>query len=292
MNPIFDMIHSCIGVEIFGKLNRNIIHSSWNLKQNLVSQKKGLQSKSGFSILNFAIDNKFTKKGGWMRLAAHQPGYMPAIQFFQKMARADIFLLADDLQYSTRDQVNRTRIKTINGEGWLSVPVLSKGRLQQPIRNVEIDNHSDWVQKHLRTLEVNYQNAAYFGLYFDWLADLLKQPRRQLLNLNLDLIHFAKKHLFLKNTTLHRFSEVAAPGNTQRRLIQAMQQLKCDIYLVEADFRPYVDVALFESAGFQVEFLKLKQPQYWQQFDQFVPNLSIMDLLLNEGELSYRLVKP
>ncbi|MCK5738805.1 WbqC family protein [bacterium] len=227
-----------------------------------------------------------------MRLGAHQPGYLPAIQFFQKMARADVFLLADDLQYSTRDQVNRTQIKTINGSDWLSVPVLSKSRLRQCISEVEIDNHSDWFQKHLRTLEVNYQNAAYFGLYFDWLTDLLKQPRKLLLDLNLDLIHFAKKHLFLKTTTLHRFSELALQGNTNQRLIQAMQQFECDTYLVEAAFQPYVDVAAFEAAGFQVEFMNPEQPQYWQQFGRFEPNLSIVDLLLNEGEMSYRLVKP
>jgi len=75
-------------------------------------------------------------------------------------------------------------------------------------------------------------------------------------------------------------------------MIQAMQQFKCDTYLVEAAFRSYVDVAQFEAAGFQVEFMKPEQPQYWQQFGEFEPNLSIVDLLLNEGELSYRLVKP
>lgn len=221
-----------------------------------------------------------------MKLAAHQPGYLPPISIFQKMMRSDVFLIVDDLQYTRTANLNRTQIKNINGALWLTVPVLSKHKAYQNIKCVQIDNHENWRHKHLRTLEINYQNAPYFYRYIDVLSEIYRKQWRNLLGLNLSLLEMIKKELILHHTQVIKSSEMPFMKNMNTRLIAIMEKLGCDTYIVEDFYRDFVDVSLFRKSKFTVEFIQPEPANYYQQFDDFIPNLSIIDLLFNEGEMS------
>ncbi|MFQ5865210.1 MAG: WbqC family protein, partial [bacterium] len=128
-----------------------------------------------------------------MILAANQPTYLPLLDFFTKMHFADVFVLADDIQYTKHSFINRTKIKTALGVQWLTVPVSTKGRMGQLINQVQIDTVQNWRQKQWKTLLVNYKYAAYFEKYADFFEDLFKKPWTRLLELNLEIIEFIKK---------------------------------------------------------------------------------------------------
>ena len=80
-----------------------------------------------------------------MILTAHQPVYIPWLGLFQKIQSADLFCFFDIVQYQKKDFNNRNKIKTMNGEMWLSVPVETKGFLDKKInkssKNIEIKNN-------------------------------------------------------------------------------------------------------------------------------------------------------
>jgi hypothetical protein len=228
-----------------------------------------------------------SKPGKQMQLAAHQPLFLPPPEFFWKMSQVDIFLLADQLQYSTHGNFNRGKIKTVNGPVWLTVPVRSKGKSGQPIRAVEIDNHTNWQKQHLRTLFINYRNAPYFEQYRDQLEKLYLRPWATLGDFSTALISFFQAQLFIK-TQIVRLSQLNLSGTTNEMLISALRQLNCAQYVVEASLRPFVDEPLFHAAGLEVHFIHFAQLQYYQQFSGFEPGLSVLDLLLNEGEMSFR----
>lgn len=220
-----------------------------------------------------------------MKFAAHQPGYLPPIGFFQKMMRSDIFLVADDLQYTRTANLSRTRVKNIDGASWLTVPVLSKGRPFQKISRVQIDNHENWRHKHFRTLEMNYQNAPYYYRYIDTLIEIYRKQGHYLSELNLTLLRMIKTELFL-DAQLIKSSEMPYMKNINERLIAIMEKLGCRTYIVEDHYRQFVDIALFQKFNFTVEFIQPQPPVYYQQFGGFIPDLSIIDLLFNEGEMS------
>ena len=222
-----------------------------------------------------------------MKLAAHQPLFLPPLNFFFKMNQANIFLLADHLQYSTNADLNRGKIKTINGPEWLTVPVLSKGKSQQQINAVEIDNHENWQKRQLRTIFINYQNAPYFELYRDQLEEIYLRPWKKLCDLTVALITFFQSQLFIKAKII-RMSELNLSGATNEQIISAMRQSKCKQYVAEEQFQPFINESHFNAAGFKVNFIKYIQPKYYQQFNEFESGLSILDLLFNEGEMSYR----
>ncbi len=222
-----------------------------------------------------------------MKLAAHQPAYLPSISYYEKIGQADIFLLADDLQYSTHGNLNRSQIKTFEGPHWLTVPVYSKGRQKQPLPQVEIDQHQAWAKNHVRTLDMNYQNSPYYELYRDELEAILMKSWSKLVDLNIFLINYLLNQLFFK-PKLVKFSEFKVSGTTDERVMTILKKLNCDTYLVEEKYRPFIDLTGFQAAEITVQFMDVKPFQYYQQFQGVIKDLSVIDLLFNEGEASYR----
>src|SRR5579859_970571 len=94
-----------------------------------------------------------------------QPGYLPWLGFFEQVYRSQLFVIYDDVQYDKHSWRNRNRIKTAQGPQWLTVPVLISGKNRPLVKNVEIDNSSNWRVKHRTSIRQNYSKAAYFEQY-------------------------------------------------------------------------------------------------------------------------------
>lgn len=225
-----------------------------------------------------------------MKLAAHQPCYLPGLDFFYKMALADVFVLTDGLDYTTHNVINRTKIKTADGVSWLTVPVLSKGYRGEPIRQILIDSSQNWPRKHWRTLLVNYKYAAYFEQFADFFEKAyLSKQWKYLLDLNLELFEFVKRFLNFSPEIIQSSSlNLHGKGNTF--LINLVDALGCDTYLADSKFKGYLDPTMFEKNDIQLEYIRFQEPLYYQLFGDFVPGLSIVDLLFNEGPASRKLI--
>src|SRR3989304_6083893 len=94
-----------------------------------------------------------------VRIAIIQSCYVPWKGFFDLIGRCDDYVIFDSVQYVKRHWHNRNRIKTANGLEWLTIPVISKSRYEQPIDEVEIEK--PWAEKHWRALELAYHRAPF-----------------------------------------------------------------------------------------------------------------------------------
>ncbi|MCR4440491.1 MAG: WbqC family protein [bacterium] len=225
-----------------------------------------------------------------MTLAVLLPGYLPSIPFFAMLAAADVALLADDLQYSTRSNLNRARIKTATGAQWLTVPVLSKGRLGQSIAAVRIDPYHEWRKRHWRSLMVNYAPAPYWGRYEGALEEVYGRSWDSLLDLNRTLIEMLALELGLKVPMglTSRFS--THPARTDK-VVDLLRACGCDTYLVlRADYH-LVDSERIAGMGLTVRPVDVAEPIYHQLFGPFVPGFSVLDLLMNEGPSAAALIQ-
>jgi hypothetical protein len=92
-----------------------------------------------------------------MKIAIHQPHYLPWLGYFAKWAAADLFVFLDTVQYEKNGWQNRNRIKTREGPRWLTVPVRAK--LGTPIRDVLVDSSQNWRVRHLAAIENAYGGA-------------------------------------------------------------------------------------------------------------------------------------
>ena len=108
-------------------------------------------------------------------ITIHQPNYLPWAGFFHKAMLSDIFVIFDDVQYQKNSFINRNKVKTSNGETWLTVPIKVKGKSRETLINeAEIDNEQRWRKKHLNTIKLNYSKSKYYARYIPFFEEILQ----------------------------------------------------------------------------------------------------------------------
>ena len=221
-----------------------------------------------------------------MILTAHQPVYLPWLGLFHKIARADLFCYFDIVQYQRKDYNNRNKIKTSNGELWLSVPVESKGHLDKNVSDILIVQ-DNWVAKHLKSIELNYKKAPFFHDYFPQLEFILiNESKSSLGPLNLKLLKYFMECLGI-NVPIVKASEYSFNGVGSELVLDMCIQLGADSYIFGEQGKNYADVDSFRKKNVYVEFQDYIHPVYSQVGREFLPYMSIVDLLFNEGANSF-----
>ena len=110
-----------------------------------------------------------------MKIGLLQSSYLPWLGFFDQIAKSEIFIFYDDVQFEEGSWRNRNRIKTKTGWSWLTVPVYKTGHFGQKIHEVKINNTIPWQKKHLRAIYLNYHQTPYFGKYYHDIEKVLEQ---------------------------------------------------------------------------------------------------------------------
>jgi hypothetical protein len=224
-----------------------------------------------------------------MIIAAHQPQYLPWLGFFDKIDSSDAFVLMDTVQFKKNEWQNRNRIKTAQGWQWLTVPVKFSSR--QAIHDIRIDGSRRWWRKHVQVILYNYRKAPYFQQYGPAMADLLSKDWDSLAELNVTLIKLLSGWLGIETPCYmaSKLGDFTADPNV--RLIEITLSLGGNTYLAGAGGREYMRLNLFQEAGIEVVFQDYRHPVYNQLHGDFVPNLSVIDLLFNCGPESRRILK-
>lgn len=191
----------------------------------------------------------------------------------------------DDVQFDKHGWRNRNRIKSPEGPHWLTVPVRHGGLGKQKILDVEIDNRTPWARKHIGTIKQFYAKAPFLEAYLPELEELLDRPWQFLTDLNIAAAEKICSWLGLERE-IHRASELEIDGSQSERLIALCEQFKADCYLSGDAAKDYLDMDLFAQRGIRVEWQEYRHPVYRQLHGEFIPYLSVIDLLLNEGDNS------
>lgn len=215
-----------------------------------------------------------------MIVAIHQPDYIPYLGFFQKMLRADIFILYDTAQFSRNGFHNRNRIKTASGVHWLTVPVRRNGLL--PIREVEIADVPTWAEKHLKSLEAAYRRAPYYATYGPEISAILSQEWQRLADLNSELIKQAARWLKIeRRIVLASDLPPSTSSDPTEKILCMTAAVGGDTYLSGPAGRNYLDTSKF--ASIRLQFTDFIARPYPQLHGSFVENLSVVDAVLNCG---------
>ncbi|MDY6853499.1 MAG: WbqC family protein [Thermodesulfobacteriota bacterium] len=223
-----------------------------------------------------------------MIVTIHQPQYLPWLGYFDKIDKADIFVILDNVQYKKNEWQNRNRIKIANGWQWLSVPVLYK--FPQKINQVRINNGIDWRRKHLNALSINYGKSLYLNMYRSFLEDVFLKKWEYLVDINIYCIEFFIKTIGI-DTKLLLASKLKLRADPTHRLIDICKEVEADTYLAGKDGGNYMDIESFEKENINVLFQEFQHPIYNQLFGKFEPNMSVIDLLLNYGKESLNIIR-
>jgi hypothetical protein len=224
-----------------------------------------------------------------MIVSIHQPQYLPWLGYFDKIARCDVFIFLDNVQFKKNEWQNRNKIKTDQKWQWLSVPVIH--RFGQRINEVEINDTVRWGKKHLQALATNYSKAPFFKEHLDFFVKTYGQEWERLLDINLHLIRYLVKALNISNKEFRLASEYQSREGPTERLVDLCKLVGADVYLSGQDGARYLDLNEFKKEGIQVIFQSYKHPTYPQLFGEFEPYLSVVDLLFNCGPESLSILR-
>jgi hypothetical protein len=219
-----------------------------------------------------------------MRVAIHQPQYLPWLGYLDKIARADLFVSLDSVQFKKNEWQNRNRIRTARGWQWVTVPVLHD--FGQRIKDVRINQTTDWRAKHLKALEMHYAQAAHREPVLAGLRAIYQRPWDRLSDLNLAVIRWLLGEFGIK-TPVRLSSDMQLPEEPTERLIAICRTVGATSYLAGAGARDYMDFKKFEKAGIPVDVQEFHHPVYRQCYEPFEPGLSAIDLLLTCGGQSF-----
>lgn len=225
-----------------------------------------------------------------MILTGHQPVYLPWLGLFHKIALADLYCYFDIAQYQTKDYNNRNRIKTHGGPIWLSVPVESKNHFEKRVGEIRIVQ-SGWQRKHLKSIQIAYQKAQYFSRYMGELESLLMEHSSGTLGeLNLEMLRFFLRCLDIR-TPIVKASDYQFKGAKSDLVLDMCVTLGADQYIFGAQGENYADIAKFRSRGIEPWFQHYNHPSYRQLYGEFLPYMSVIDLMFNEGPASREIIE-
>jgi WbqC-like protein family len=219
-------------------------------------------------------------------VAIHQPNFLPWLGFFDKLARADVFVLLDSVQFPRTSKgtwINRVKLLVGGKEQWVTVPIVRARGSARPIDEVLIDDAQPWRKKLIRTIELNYRRAPAFGEVYPLLEELLATPVGRIAEFNERNARRLAEALALDTSKIVRSSDLQAEGQSTDLLIELTLAVGGTAYMPGGDAYRYQEDEKFATRGLELVPQEFRHPTYAQPVDPFVPGLSVVDALLNCG---------
>jgi hypothetical protein len=222
-------------------------------------------------------------------VAIHQPDFIPYLGYFYKMYKSDIFVFLDDAQYSCSNMHNWNRIKLSNGEGRLKIPVdFSFG---DPINKVKIRNNLNWKSKHLKTIEMNYCKAKYFKEVYEDICEVYADECDNLSEFNKNIITIIAKKMGILPKKNFKSSDLKIQTLKEERVIDICKKVDADVYYSGNGAKSYQHSEQFTSNGIELRYTDFHSVCYNQLWNDFIPNLSVIDFIMNEGYAWDKIIK-
>lgn len=227
-----------------------------------------------------------------MIAAIHQPECFPWLGFIDKAARADTFIVLDDVQFRKNYFQNRNKVLTSAGPSWITIPILKSKTSSKLIKDMKIDEQSNprWRKKHFAAWEQSYTSSPHAAKYMPFLKTLYEKEWASLVDFNMAVIQFLFK-TFEVSANIVLASSLDSTEGTTEKLVSLCKQTGASEYLSGISGKEYLDESLFEAAGIPILYQEFYHPIYRQRGKEFVPLMPAFDMLFNEGPASAQMLK-
>ena len=154
---------------------------------------------------------------------------------------------------------------------------------------VEVNNAVDWRKKHWRTIYLNYKKTLFFDKYAAGLEDFYKRDWRYLTDLNEAMLKWFLRQLNIE-VDYCKATDLRFQGHKEDLILDMCKKLKSDIYIFGALGKDYAHRENFARQGIKIYFQDYQHPVYRQTGEDFLPYMSVIDLLFNEGGRSLEIL--
>lgn len=222
-----------------------------------------------------------------------QPTYLPWMGYFDMIDSSDIYVMFDHIQFEKKSWQQRNKIKTANGVIWLTIPVKEREKNARICDTIISYDRENPLEKHMKSITLAYKKAPYFSVYKSLFEDIYSSGFNQISVLNCSLINTICGILGVKTKIIS--SSNLNLGDEKMEKTEKVINLckKVDItHLYDGKVaEEFLDKSLLEKAGISITFQNFKHPTYKQLWGDFIPYLSVIDLLFNEGDKSLEIIR-
>jgi len=219
-------------------------------------------------------------------VAIHQPNFFPWLGYFDKLARSDVFILMDNVQFPKKggSWLNRAQLVVNRKATWVTMPVIRSFHGTRRINGIQINNATPWRESLLKTMQMNYARAPFFERVFPLVTDMVNNPTDSLADYNQAAINIMAEAVGLDASKFVIGSTLKVEGAATDLLINMTRAAGGTAYLAGGGAGGYQEDEKFAAAGIELIYQNFVHPGYPQcNTAEFIPGLSIIDTLMNVG---------
>ena len=226
-----------------------------------------------------------------MIVSINQPAYLPWLGYFHRIAKSDIHIVLDHVQFEKNSFVNRNKIRTKEGWCWLTVPVRTKGLFGNlAINTLEISEEDKWRKKHWASIINNYSKARFFKEYAWVIENAYSSKWTKFDELMKSITNNMLKALNIQTPMLYS-SQMDVRGKKDELVLNLCKEVGATTYISGPLGRGYIEEEKFKTARIRVLYHDYIHPTYRQVYGGFEPYMSVIDLLFNCGPESLNIIR-
>jgi WbqC-like protein family len=215
-----------------------------------------------------------------MKLAIMQPYAFPYIGYFQLINTVDKFVIYDDVSYINRGWINRNNI-LVNKKNYLFTIPLKEASQNKLINEIKVVEGNSWKNSLLKSIELSYKKAPFYKGIYELINRIILSPCIHIHELvSLSIISISKylefKTEFVLTSSIYKNSNLKG----QDRILDICLIERANTYINPVGGIAIYSRGKFIDAGININFLKTNLIEYRQFDNEFVPNLSIIDVLM------------
>lgn len=214
-----------------------------------------------------------------------QPYIFPYIGYFQLIAAADKFVFYDDVNFIKQGWINRNRILSNGAAVFFTVPLSNQSSFTK-IREIKVNvqQYTKWKSKFFKSISGFYSKAPNHKKVLELISEIFVDAPTDIVDMAVKSVTLVCDYLSIP-TTIVKSSAIYNNNNLkgQDRIIDICRIEGASTYLNMIGGSELYSPVDFNAHGVQLQFLKSRSPQYLQQGKTFVPNLSIIDVLMFNG---------
>ena len=220
-----------------------------------------------------------------MKVTIHQPDFLPWLGFFNRWRQSNLLIIYDDAQFIKGGWQNRDILQIQGKDHWLTVPVITKGRLGQKIKEVEINNETNWQSRHLNTFKTYFGKCKNFKFIITKIEAIYKNEYKKLIDLNMDLLCFVADLLGI-NTPRKFSSSYSCVSTGTQKIIDLLKADKATEYLTGKASKSYLDEQLFKAENIIITYQELDDVKTaFKMYDNI--DFSVIHYIFNSPSIKY-----
>ena len=216
-----------------------------------------------------------------MKLGIMQPYFFPYIGYFQLMSAVDEFIVYDKIEFTKKGWINRNRILVNGQDSWITLPIKNDSDYLDVKDRCLAKNWPTGRMKMLNRIKASYRKAPQFDRVYQIIENSLFYDDSNLFNYIFNSLTQVKEYLDIKTPFIA--SSTIPIDNTlkaENKVIALCKARKADTYVNPIGGLQLYNKESFIKEGIDLHFLKAKDFEYPQYDNEFVPWLSIIDVMM------------